>query len=131
VTRALAVVLLLGACGDKLPARPNEASFRAAGPTEKCKLTAPRAMRCADELMVAELRSLAGGDDGGLADAVAEDLKKDPKPTTKKDRRVMHEHMCLGGPSYADAVFACWSEASCNAFAQCVMNPAAPPPTSP
>jgi hypothetical protein len=125
MTRALAVVLLLCAC-DKMPARPSEASFRAASPTEKCRLTAPRAMRCTDELMVAELRSLAGGDDGGLADAVAEDLEKDPKPTTKKDRRVMHEHMCLGGPTYADAVFDCWSEASCKAFAQCVMKPAAP-----
>ena len=131
MTRALAVVLLLAACSDKMPGRPDEASFRAAAPSEKCRLTEPRATRCSDELLVADLRSLAGSDDGGLADAVAEDLHKDSRPTTAKARRAMHQNMCLAGGGYAEAVFACWSETSCKAFAACVMKSASSPPSIP
>ena len=126
---ALALLFALAAC-DKPPTRPDEAKFRAADPTEKCNLMAPRAVRCADELLVAQLRSMGGPDGADISGAVAEDLEKNPKQLSDEDRRAMHVNMCLGSlnDGYVNAVFDCWSVAGCKQFADCVMKPAPPKP---
>jgi hypothetical protein len=142
VRTALALLLSLAAC-DKFPTRPDEAKFRAADPMEKCKLTEPRAIRCTDELLAAELRSLGGPDDGGAANALAEQVEKDSKPLTKEMRHSMHKTACIGSldDGYTNGVFDCWSISDCKRFAECVHKPSAkasdgwvrrpPPPTTP
>jgi len=118
-------VLVLASC-DKLPARPAEKEFEALGPGGKCKATAPRAMRCSDELMVAQIRALAMEGGGEMADVIEKDLK-DSAPllekNPQKDREAMHKLNCVGGPSYAEAVYKCWSIEDCKTFADCVMKP--------
>jgi hypothetical protein len=122
----VALLFVLVACDKPPPARPDEATFRAAAPMEKCKLTAPRAIRCSDDLMVEELRTLTNGDKGmeEFANVVEEDVKLD-KPTSDEDRHAMHKTRCLGnvGTTYADGIFECWAVEDCKQFAQCVMKP--------
>jgi hypothetical protein len=142
----ITALVALVACDKPPPARPDEATFRAASPMEKCRLTEPRAVRCSDDLMVAELRSMTQGDKGmeDFANVVEEDVKLD-KPTSE-DRHVMHKTSCLGsvGTSYQDAVFECWAVEGCKKFAECVMakparattpnptpTPASPPTATP
>lgn len=128
---ALAAVLMLGtACDKPLPSRPDEATFRAADPMEKCKLTEPRANRCNDDLMIEEVRTLTGSDKdmAELANTLEEGVKLD-KPSSAEDRHVMHKTRCLGNvdTSYADGIFECWDIADCKKFAQCVMKTPARP----
>jgi len=106
-----------------MPVRPDEATFRAADSTQKCKLTAPRAMRCSSELMIADLRATSDRDDGGLVDAIEDDLAKHPKPLSDNDPRAMHENQCRGSldDGYTKGVFECWTVADCKKFAECVM----------
>ena len=127
----LALILVLAAaCGSPMPTRPDEATFRAADPMQKCKLTEPRASRCNDDLMIEELRTMTAGDKSmdGFTDAVEEDVKLD-KPTSTKDRHEMHKVRCLGnvGTSYQDGIFDCWAIEDCKKFAQCVMKTPARP----
>jgi hypothetical protein len=125
--RLVIALVLLVAC-DKVPTRPDEAKFRAADSMEKCKLTEPRAIRCSDELLAAELRSLGGPDDGDATNAIAEQVEKDPKPLSDKQRHAMHETSCLGSlnDEYVNGVFDCWAIADCKAFATCVMKAPSP-----
>lgn len=138
----LGLLVALTAC-DRFPSRPDEAKFRAADSMEKCKLTAPRAIRCSDELMIEELRSLGGPDDGAAANALAEQVEKDSKPLTQEQRHSMHKTSCAGSldDGYVNGVFDCWAIADCKKFAECVMKQPAksdgnwvrrpPPPTAP
>ena len=122
---ALFAVLVLAAC-DKLPERPAEKEFEALGAGGKCKATAPRAMRCSDELMVAQLRALTMEGGGELADVVEKDLKDNApllEKNPQKDREAMHKLNCVEGPRYAEAVYKCWPIEDCKAFADCVMKP--------
>lgn len=117
----IAIAIALAACGDGLPSRPDEAKFHASSMTERCRLTAARAIMCTDELIVAELRAIDGGG-GELADVVEQDITADnrlPKQSRKQNIEV-HKTSCLANPGYAEAVFRCWSQANCKQFATCV-----------
>jgi hypothetical protein len=120
------ILFVLVACDKPPPTRPDEAKFRAANPMEKCRLTEPRAVRCTDDLMVEDIRSLSQGDKGmeELANVVEDDVKLD-KPASDEERHALHKTRCLGsvGTTYADGVFECWAVEDCKQFAACVMKP--------
>jgi hypothetical protein len=120
--RSWLVLLMIAAC-DKLPSPPDPAEYAKMSAKQRCKATAPRAMRCVDELLVAQARSLAIG--GGMDELAGEMEKKlDDNPTVSEDEAwKMHKVMCAGekGTAYPDAVVRCWQTESCKAFAACVM----------
>jgi hypothetical protein len=107
--------LALAACSDKLPEAPDAASFKKMTAEERCEATAPRATRCVDALMIAQLESLGSG-----LDDLGKKLRDEPR-ATDDEAREMHRTYCAEGPSYADTVFACWDIKGCRAFAACVM----------
>ena len=121
---ALLAIVALGAC-DKLPARPDEAKFKAMDAWEKCRATASRAIMCTDELMVAEVRSIAAFD--GSDDFTAElekQMANDPK-LPKQERKAnidIHKTTCRGDreTGYVDGIFRCWAIEDCKKFAACV-----------
>jgi hypothetical protein len=115
VKLALAV-LVLAAC-NRLPDPPDAEAFKHMMAKQRCKATAPRAVRCADELMVAGVKAMGVGSE---FDDFAEELRDTPRATD--DQAIsMHKMQCLGDPHYAEAVLACWKESDCDAFAACVM----------
>ena len=77
VSGTISTVGTLGAC-DKLPAAPDAKAFEAMSWEARCEATMPRAKRCTDELLIAELATLDGGDASELTDALREDLSKKP-----------------------------------------------------
>ncbi len=124
------VVLVLAACSDKPPARPDETTFHAMNDDEKCRATAGRAIMCMDEILVAQVRAMPGID-GDLAGAMESDLAADKRPP-KQDRKEniqLHKTSCIAEPGYADAVFACWSMNDCKQFATCVVEKSALKPS--
>lgn len=117
---ALVALIALAGC-DGLPDKPDEASYRALDDTGRCKATAPRAIRCTDELILMDLKAVAG-DDPALLDGIADKLHED-KPLPRQERKqniTVHKTSCVGTPGYMDAVFACWSIEDCKKFADCV-----------
>jgi hypothetical protein len=130
-TAALVLAALAGlaACGDKRPKRPDDATFRAMNEREKCRVTTPRAITCADEIIIEQLRTMPGLDNADEIAADAEKQNAKQKPLTPKQRIQVHEDSCAGIPHYADAVLACWDVEGCKPFADCVMRASAPKPT--
>lgn len=125
--KVVALAVMLAAC-DKLPDAPEAKAFEAMSMDGKCEATLPRAKKCADELMLAELATI-GGDlaTAELADGLREDLKK--SPTYSDDAEAMHRTSCAGSrdDSYMRGILRCWDVTPCRAFAECVYKPAAAP----
>ena len=112
---------------DNLPDRPDEKTFNAAPFMEKCRLTAPRAIMCTDELMVADVRALAGGMGEGseFLAMVEKDVANEPKRSAKHERKegiAIHKTRCAGDQyeEYPTAVYACWAQDGCKKFVDCV-----------
>jgi hypothetical protein len=124
--RWLSILLVLAACSDKLPDPPSASAFAAMTEDQKCEATAPRATRCVEELMIADLRQLstASGDGNLLADEVAKAWEDEPRAGGDEARRI-HQAACLGDRDggYMTAVVACWNEPDCKSFASCVYKP--------
>ena len=116
-----AILALLVACGGT-SAAPDLVEFRSMTPERQCKVTAPRAARCADELMVASLRAL---DPEHAMGDVANQLEDEPKADMATAAR-MHEVACMSGPGYTAGIVACWNIGDCKEFAACVMHTPAP-----
>jgi hypothetical protein len=121
--RRLSIVLVLAAaCSDKLPDPPSPSVFAAMSPTEQCAATAPRAMRCVDELMVATVRQLT--DVSKESDELAAQLEKDfaSESLSSDEKLKIHHTSCEGehDARYQKAIVACWSQPDCKAFARCV-----------
>ena len=114
---ALALVAVLAACHDK-PAKPDPAAFAKMTRGQQCAATAPRAEKCADELMVADLHALGSQLGSGL-DAL-EDKLRDSPPATDDEAHEMQRLHCVESAHFAEAVVACWDEDGCDAFAACV-----------
>src|SRR5262249_23716132 len=114
VKLALAV-LALAAC-NRLPDPPDAEAFKHMTAKQRCRAAAPRAVRCADELVVATVKAL---DMGSAGDEIAEKL--DDMPGATDDQAIaIHKTQCAADPHYPDAVLACWKTADCDAFASCV-----------
>ncbi|MBL9020257.1 MAG: hypothetical protein JNL83_39090 [Myxococcales bacterium] len=124
--RILLAVVALAAC-DKLPAAPDAQAFETLSPEGKCEATLPRAKRCTDELLLAEVASLDPGGNSELTNALREDLGE--TPTYSDDAEAMHRSSCLGSrdDSYPRGVLRCWEVTPCKAFAECVYKPVASP----
>ena len=121
VTIPLAMLL---AC-SKTPAPPDPKQFAAMSEDQQCEATAPRGESCADEILGAQLHSMARADPAmkELEKTVQQDL--DHTPTSSRDARsAMHRTMCDGEPHYREAILACWSIDECKPFARCVMTKA-------
>lgn len=116
-----AVLVLLVACSSRAAA-PDPTEFRKMTPEQKCKVTAPRAARCADELMQAELRAI---DPGHAMDEIAKRLEDEPKANAAEATRI-HEAGCMSDPHYTESIVACWNLDDCNEFAACVTKTQAP-----
>ncbi len=127
LVKLLVLVTMLAAC-DKLPAAPEAKAFDAMSAQAKCEATLPRAKKCTEELMLAELGSIGGGNDE-LVGALREDLSK--TPTYSDDAEAIHRNACLGSrdDSYARGIVRCWDVTPCEAFAKCVYS--APPTSAP
>src|SRR5258706_15901218 len=112
--RPLAVLLLAAACSDK---PPDLAKFKAMSEADQCEAAAPRATRCIDDLLVADIKAV------GLDKELRGKLVKDVRTThsTPDERKAMHEIQCLSGPAYTNAVVACWTIEPCKEFAECVV----------
>lgn len=123
--RSLSIVLVLAACSDKLPDPPSASDFAAMTEGQQCEATAPRAMRCIDELMVAATRQLIS--DSQESNELATQLEKDfaREQLDSRERRAIHETNCHSMPAagYQKAVVACWNEPDCKRFASCVYKP--------
>jgi hypothetical protein len=87
-------------------------------PEQRCASVAPRAVPCADELLITLVDS-ALADDPEVANKVDNSLRASPRATGDQ-ARVMHNTNCVSGSDYTDAVLACWNAAGCKSFAACV-----------
>jgi len=119
--RSTVLASLLAAC-NKLPEPPSAADFAAMTDEQKCEATAPRATRCTDELLVAELRDISGDD--AFAAEIGRDYATGPRPDAD-EAHTIHQLACRGDRdgAYQKAVFACWDVTDCSAFARCVYKP--------
>jgi hypothetical protein len=124
------LLAMLAAC-DKLPPAPEAAAFAAMSSQAKCEATLPRAKRCVDELLVAEVDSLNPGGDPAFTDALREGMDK--SPTYSDDAEAMHRTSCLASRdgSYTRGILRCWDTTPCRAFAECVYKTEAPRATKP
>jgi hypothetical protein len=122
--------LALAACGSKAAptglgksSAPDPTKFRAMTPEEQCKATAPRATRCATELLIEDMRETFSREpaDTAFVDDVAKRIGNEPRPTAAEAAR-MHEAKCLSDLShgYPAAVARCWNMDDCREFATCV-----------
>jgi hypothetical protein len=116
----LAVLAIFAGCSKPDP--PSPQTFESADDFERCLLTEPRGARCIQEVQVSTLRA------AGLED-VAEELSG-TKATRGGSAREAFLAWCHGVPAIAEAVFACWAESGCGAFADCVVG-RMPPETIP
>ena len=114
--RPLAVLLLAAACSDK-PAPPDLAKFKAMSEDDQCEAAAPRATRCMDDLLVADIKAV------GLDKDLKGELVKEVRttPSTPDERKTMHKVQCMSDPAYANAVVACWTIEPCKEFVECVV----------
>jgi|SRR6516162_11632333 hypothetical protein len=112
----LVMLLLLVACGNKVPDRPSAAEWAKLDGEGRCRATFPRAADCTDELMAEQLRSIGGGSE--LADEMLQKFKD--QPTSDRDAVKIHKVSCLGDRIYADALYECWNREGCAALAKCV-----------
>lgn len=121
--RHLLVLVLLAACKDKPARKPDPQRFAAMTSEVKCEATVPRVIPCIDELIVQQVAKV----DREMAAAIDKDLRG-----TKNDdddgSAEMHRVNCRASKSYADAVFACWEQPDCRAFAVCVVEKDVGPP---
>jgi hypothetical protein len=97
--------------------KPDPTKFAAMTEDAKCKATAPRARACVDDLIAAQFAQ-AGGDQE-TTEGLSEVLHRDE--SSKDEAADVHRITCLGSPTYADAVFACWAKPDCKTFVQCVV----------
>ncbi len=116
----LIAVVMLG-CGGK-PSPPDMKKYEAMSADEKCDATEPRASLCVDELLVMDLRDLAGQDIGSeFIETVEKDLESRPR-TNPSQAKPLHQNLCRGGrtTAYMDAIVECWAVEHCKDFANCV-----------
>jgi hypothetical protein len=113
------LVVALVACGGG-PKPPDPARYQAMSEEERCEATAPRATKCIDELLAADLRDLASAV-GSEVEAAAAAMERDDRPLGDREALTIHQIRCETAETYPDAVLACWSESGCDAFARCVI----------
>lgn len=116
--RCLLVLLLVTtACKDEAPVAPDPKQFATLSLEQKCETTRPRASRCIDEILIAQLESMAA--DKEMTDSLAKGLRREKSGPEEADE--MHRTSCRASDAYADAVYACWAKTDCKSFAACVM----------
>lgn len=115
------MIALVAACSSSLPSPPDPQAFQKLTVEERCEATAPRAVRCANELLVAQARALSA-ELGSRIERVTDD------PPSASEARAMHDVSCADA-AYPAAIVACWSTSECNAFAACVVSTSSKPPT--
>lgn len=116
--RWLSLLVLVAACKDKLPDPPSASAFAAMTAQQQCDATAPRAVRCIDELMLAAVREMTG-------DAEAASIEKgwaEQPDLLPEQARYAHDGQCEQARHgrYMKAVVTCWNEPDCKRFASCV-----------
>ena len=111
--RIVAIVLLV-ACSKSSsgPTPPDPASYQKMTLDERCAATAPRGVGCIDQVMMEQARSL------GLPEVGSAQIRI---PATAETAQKMYRVTCSRGPAFPDAVYACWSRPTCDAFAKCVV----------
>jgi hypothetical protein len=99
------------------PERPDPTHYEHMTADERCAAVAPRASECADELLIAETKTVAPD----RAGVIEPQLRSSP-PATGNEARDMIHASCLGWihSQYPDAVIACWNVPGCKPFAACV-----------
>jgi hypothetical protein len=116
-----ALLLLLGCHGAAMP--PDPEAYKKMTLAQRCDAVAPRAIECIDELQRWDTRmtmATAGVDAKDVA-YMDRELAGTPKADPKQAREI-HRIMCFGDREtlYPDAVLACWTTSSCDAFVDCV-----------
>jgi hypothetical protein len=116
----LLIAFVLLGCGGK-PSPPDMKKYEAMSAEERCKATEPRASMCADELVVMDLRDLAGDLGSEMTNAVEKDLEGKGQVDSAQAKEV-HRSICRGDrtTAYMDAVVECWAVEHCKDFANCV-----------
>lgn len=113
------VLVLVASCGDADRGPPDPQQYKAMTDEQKCDATAPRATRCIDELLAAQMKDVLAADAKSGAE-IDQALDRTPGATASQASE-MHRVSCAGDPHYADAIVACWSTAGCRQFADCVL----------
>ena len=111
-----ALLVVVAAACDKLPARPDLATFDKLSESEQCEAAAPRGTRCIDDLLIADIKALDLDID--TKTQLVKELRT--RPTAPADQRTVHDVQCHGDPAYAKAIVACWTIEPCKEFVDCV-----------
>jgi hypothetical protein len=117
--RTCLLLLVICACGKRLE-KPDPAELAKLEYDAQCAAVAPRAGRCANELIAADLRSLPVDEPGQreLARAAAGGARE----LTDHEARGIAITSCVGRAdrTFPARVLTCWDEDDCTRFADCV-----------
>src|SRR5688500_5126093 len=121
--RLTLIAIVLCACGKTPLEKPDPAALQRLTYEAQCEAVAPRAGRCANELMIADLESLARSD-GMDVSAIVDDMRRDDDLSSEQARSIAR-HSCMGTATetFPARVLACWDEDDCTRFAACVTRP--------
>ncbi|HEY4238981.1 MAG TPA: hypothetical protein VGM88_04165 [Kofleriaceae bacterium] len=115
--RWILIAVALSAC-DSMPDPPSPAAFAKLTDEQKCNAVFPRVGNCVNEVIVHDLHALDGSADE-MQREVAKQLADQPR-SSKAARVEIIRNSCLGDPSFAPDVFACWKTEGCDALVRCI-----------
>ena len=119
-------LLVLGLCAcSKAPTKPDPAALKQLSYEAQCEAVAPRVAPCANEMMIADLRAIAGPGEMDRAEtqAISDELRRE-EPSADAARK-MAILSCMGtrNETFPSQVLACWEVDDCKRFAECMTPP--------